>query len=132
MHIALLSGGNGWHVRDLLRAAGALGHLAEVRDFRRVCAGIAAEAGFLAGFDAVLVRTMPPGSLEQVIFRMDVLQRLHARGVSVFNPPRAVEICVDKYMTTAYLEAEGLPVPATVVCQDADSALGAFTALGGD
>ena len=86
----------------------------------------------LAGFDAVLVRTMPPGSLEQVVFRMDLLHRLQARGVRVLNPPRAVEICVDKYLATACLEAAGLRVPPTIVCQHADAALEAFAALGGD
>src|SRR5256885_6719622 len=132
MHLAILAGGDGWHVRDLVRAASALGHRAEVRDFRRVSAGIAAEAGFLAGFDAVLVRTMPPGSLEQVVFRMNALQRLQARGVAVLNPPPALEACVDKYLAAARLEAAGLPVPATAVCQHADDALEAFAALGGD
>ena len=87
-------------------------------------------AGSLAGFDAVLVRTMPPGSLEQVVFRMDLLHRLQARGVRVLNPPRAVEICVDKYLATALLEAAGLRVPPTVVCQHADAALEAFDGAG--
>ena len=89
MHIALLAGGDGWHVRDLMRAASTLGHHAEVRDFRRVSAGVAAPADSLAGFDAVIVRTMLPGSLEQVVFRMDVLQRLQARGIRVRQPPCA-------------------------------------------
>jgi ribosomal protein S6--L-glutamate ligase len=86
----------------------------------------------LADCDAVLVRTMPPGSLEQVVFRMDLLQRARARGVRVLNPPRALEACVDKYLATATLEAAGLPVPPTVTCQRADEALEAFAALGGD
>src|SRR5207237_8590401 len=86
----------------------------------------------LSDYDGVLVRTMPPGSLEQVVFRMDVLHRLEKRGVRVLNPPLAVEACVDKYVTTARLEAAGLPVPTTIVCQHADAALEAFTALGGD
>jgi ribosomal protein S6--L-glutamate ligase len=132
MRIALLAGGDGWHVRDLMRAAALLGHSAEVRDFRKVHAGIACTSDPLAGFDAVIVRTMPPGSLEQVVFRMDVLQRLQAKGVRVLNPPRALEMCVDKYLASACLEAAGLPVPPTVVCQDSDTALEAFTRLGGD
>ena len=45
-------------------------------------------AASLADFDAILVRTMPPGSLEQVVFRMDALQRLAAAGTRVINPPR--------------------------------------------
>jgi ribosomal protein S6--L-glutamate ligase len=135
MHLAILSSGDGWHVRDLRRAAESLGHDAAAVDFRRVSAGVAKPQAVpfdLASFDAVLVRTMPPGSLEQVVFRMDVLHRLQARGVAVLNPPAAVEACVDKYLATVRLETAGLPVPPTVVCQHADAALEAFAALGGD
>jgi RimK family alpha-L-glutamate ligase len=131
MHLAILSGGDGWHVRDLRRAAAALGHTSAVRDFRRLTASV---GGLAAGTepDAVIVRTMPPGSLEQVVFRMDLLHAWQARGVCVLNPPRALECCVDKYLATVRLEAAGLPVPPTAVCQDADSAQELFEALGGD
>jgi ribosomal protein S6--L-glutamate ligase len=132
MRIAILSSGGGWHVHDLRRAAAALGHDAGAVDFRRVTAGLGVAADFLAGFDGVMVRTMPPGSLEQVVFRMDVLHRLQARGVTVLNPPAAVETCVDKYLASARLEAAGLLVPPTAVCQHADAALEAFAVLGGD
>ena len=132
MRLALLSAGDGWHVRDLQRAAAAQGHDAVAVDFRRITASVAAGIGPLDGFDGVLVRTMPPGSLEQVVFRMDLLHRLLARGVRVLNPPRAVEVCVDKYLATAVLEAAGLRVPPTIVCQHADAAQEAFSALGGD
>jgi RimK family alpha-L-glutamate ligase len=132
MHLALLSSGTGWHVADLVRAAAELGHSAQPVDFRRLSAGVAAGPAPLAGIDAVIVRTMPPGSLEQVVFRMDLLQAVAARGVPILNSPRALESCVDKYLATARLAAAGLPVPPTVVCQNADSALEAFTELGGD
>ncbi|HWG46960.1 MAG TPA: RimK family alpha-L-glutamate ligase [Gemmataceae bacterium] len=132
MHIALLSAGDGWHVRDLQRAATRLHHEAVAVDFRRLSAGVSHTPDALAGFDGVLVRTMPPGSLEQVVFRMDLLHRAQARGVAVLNPPRAIETCVDKYLATAYLEAAGLRVPPTVVCQHADAALEAYQTLGGD
>lgn len=82
--------------------------------------------------DAVLVRTMPPGSLEQVVFRMDVLGRLEALGVPVINPARAIETAVDKYLALARLEGAGLAVPRTIVCQTCDAALSAFEALGRD
>ncbi len=132
MHVAILSGGSGWHVGDLERAAAALGHEARAVDFRSVSASVPAAGDELETFDAVMVRTMPPGSLEQVIFRMDVLHRLQSLGIVVLNPPAAVEACVDKYLTTARLAAAGLPVPRTIVCQRADPALEAFTRLGGD
>lgn len=132
MHIALLSGGSGWHVRDLQRAAAELGHATEILDFRKLTARVAAGIGPLDHFDAVIVRTMPPGSLEQVVFRMDLLHRLHERGIAVLNPPRALEICIDKFLATARLESAGLPVPPTIGCQTADDAMEAFAALGGD
>jgi ribosomal protein S6--L-glutamate ligase len=75
---------------------------------------------------------MPAGSLEQVGFRMDQLHAAVASGVRVLNPPRAVEACVDKYLTNVRLLATGLPVPETVACQRADDALTAFNNLGGD
>jgi ribosomal protein S6--L-glutamate ligase len=132
MRLAILSAGDGWHVRDLRRAAALSGHEAAAVDFRRLAAGVAAGPAPLEGFDGCLVRTMPPGSLEQVVFRMDLLHRARARGVRVLNAPAALEACVDKYLATARLEAAGLRVPPTVACQDADAALEAFAALGGD
>ncbi|MCE9533539.1 MAG: RimK family alpha-L-glutamate ligase [Planctomycetes bacterium] len=131
MHIALLSGGDGWHVRDLQRAGAELGHDTEVVDFR----GISAQVGCSSppsAFDAVLVRTMPPGSLEQVVFRMDLLHAWQAQGVRVLNPPRALETCVDKYLALVRLSAAGMLVPPTIVCQNADEGLAAFEKLGRD
>ncbi|MBX9622894.1 MAG: RimK family alpha-L-glutamate ligase [Gemmataceae bacterium] len=131
MRIAVLSGGSGWHVADLIRAATEQRHAAEAVDFRAVAAGVGLGPP-LAGFDAALVRTMPAGSLEQVVFRMDVLHAAAAAGVMVLNPPRAVETCVDKYLTGVRLAAAGLPTPDTHVSQLADDARAAFDRLGGD
>jgi ribosomal protein S6--L-glutamate ligase len=132
VRIAILSGGRGWHVHDLVRAAASLGHAAEAVDFRSVAAGVETGPVPLTGFDAVIVRTMPAGSLEQVVFRMDVLHAAADAGVRVLNPPRAVETCVDKYLTNVRLARAGLPTPPTHVSQRADDALAAFARLGGD
>ena len=86
----------------------------------------------LDALDAVLVRTMPPGSLEQVIARMDLLAGLQASGIRVVNPPRALECAVDKYLTTQRLAEHGIPVPDTIVCEGAEAALQAFEQLGRD
>lgn len=132
MRIAVLGSGNGWHVRDLLRAAALLGHDAAAVDFRRITASIVHGSDSLSGFDAVIVRTMPPGSLEQVVFRMDALHRLRQQGVYILNPPAALEACVDKYLAAVRLQNAGLPVPATIVCQHGDDAMLALESLGGD
>src|SRR5690349_3139183 len=138
--VALVSG-FGWHVQDLRRAAKVVGVTLDAVAFPRVvgCVG-AGEVRIKAGsldlsngdVRGVLVRMMPPGSLEQVVFRMDALHRLSALGVKVLNPPRAVEVAVDKYLALAQLDAAGLPVPPTWTGESAEAALTAFEELGGD
>jgi ribosomal protein S6--L-glutamate ligase len=63
---------------------------------------------------------------------MDALQRLAAAGTRVVNPPRSLEIAVDKYLASAVLQAAGLPVPRTIVCQTFEDAMSAFGVLGQD
>lgn len=82
--------------------------------------------------DAILLRTMRAGTFEQVFFRMDILHRLGAAGPPIVNPPRAVEVSVDKYMALALVREAGLATPDTVVCQKFTDAIEAFDALGGD
>jgi RimK family alpha-L-glutamate ligase len=94
--------------------------------------GVAAKDAPLSECDVVIVRTIPRGSLEQIIFRMDALHLLAAAGVRVFNPPRAIERTVDKFYTSGLLAQAGLRTPRTVVCEHSADALAAFTELGGD
>lgn len=86
----------------------------------------------IADFDALLVRTMPPGSLEQVVLRMDILATAAATGVQIVNSPKSIECAVDKYLTTQRLALAGLPVPDTTVCENSDAAMEAFAQLGHD
>ena len=86
----------------------------------------------LDGCDAVIVRGIPRGSLEQVIFRVDALHALEASGVTCLNGPRALERTVDKFLASALLARAGVPTPRTIVCERPDDALDAFEELGGD
>jgi len=84
------------------------------------------------GCDAVIVRGIPRGSLEQVIFRVDALHALVARGVACVNGPRAIERTVDKFLASALLARAGVPTPRTIACERPEDALDAFAELGGD
>ena len=84
------------------------------------------------GCDAVLVRGIPRGSLEQVIFRVDALHALVARGVACVNGPRAIERTIDKFLASALLARAGVPTPRTIACERVEDALEAFAELGGD
>lgn len=135
----MLGNAGSWYVNDLTRAGIARGHVVERVDFRMLTAASVVGAPLvrsgecdLSTMDAVIVRTMPPGSLEQVVFRMDALAALETAGVTVVNSSRAIECAVDKYLAGCRLVAAGLPVPATIVCEDVDAAMDAFERLGGD
>ena len=87
----------------------------------------------LDALDLLLVRGLPRGSLEQVIFRMDALHLLaEQHGVRCVNGPRALERTIDKSWAGALLAAAGVPTPPTIVCERRESALAAFERLGGD
>ena len=139
MRLLVLSSPNSWYLEDLRRAAGGR-HEVCCAAFDQISVSMDATGAprvtsgrhNLSDFDAVLVRTMPPGSLEQVVFRMDALGQLERSGVVVLNPPRAIEAAVDKYLATAKLQAAGLRTPRTMVCQSVDEAMEGFRRLGGD
>ncbi|MAG94138.1 MAG: 30S ribosomal protein S6--L-glutamate ligase [Planctomycetaceae bacterium] len=139
MHIAVFGNVESWYVADLARAARARRHRLTRVEFRQLVAQTGTSGPLLkvsetvlTECEAIVVRTMPPGSLEQVVFRMDALARLERAGTLVLNSPKAIEYAVDKYHTTARLAHAGLPVPETIVCEDAERALEAFDTLGGD
>lgn len=130
----------GWHA-DQLRAA-AIHHGFELvyADYETLTGSFDAggrcvtrcSAGDLSKFEAVICRTMPTGSMEQVLFRLAVLHSAQALGVRIINPPRTLELAIDKYATLAVVASLGIPVPQTVVVQSRSDAMRAFEALGGD
>jgi RimK family alpha-L-glutamate ligase len=135
MEVAILGGGQGWHAAELERAFQARGHHAHVLRVSALAAGIGdrprLDAGGVAlqNLDAVLARSIPMGSLEQVIFRVDALHWLERLGIPVMNPATAIERTVDKFYTSALLDAAGLPTPRTVVAERMEDAMTAFRAL---
>jgi RimK family alpha-L-glutamate ligase len=137
--LVVLVSGFGWHVEDLHRAADKVAVRLDAVPFNGLngYAGLpdrTVEAGGrrLTEADGVLVRMMPPGGLEQVVYRMDALHRLERAGVPLMNAPRAVEAAVDKYLSLTFLDASGLPVPPTFAGEAASDALAAYDLLGPD
>ena len=139
--MGILSSRTGWHVDGLRAALEARGVAPAVFPITALVAAVGlgeavpvvrAEAHRLEGFSLLLVRIIPGGSLEQIVFRMNALHRLEQLDVLVVNRPGAIERTVDKYLTSAILEARGLPTPATLVSETLDEAMRAFAALGRD
>jgi len=155
LRVGVLGSPSGWYFKDLQRAADGMpvGKKTEVEclSFGRLSVGnddtnqaIAktwtqgvggasdSRSTALADYNAVLVRSMPLGSVEQIIFRMNSLHAAQSSGVQVLNPPRCLEIAIDKWLTLTIAQKAGLQTPRTICCQTRDDALLAWTSLGGD
>ncbi|MGH7409608.1 MAG: ATP-grasp domain-containing protein [Candidatus Methylomirabilis sp.] len=136
MKIGILADRRGWHVEALGKALARRGSEADFLPITRLLARVPAPPlGSVLGrpleaYDALLVRTIPEGSLEQIIFRMDLLHRLEAAGVRIMNRPATIERTVDKYYTSSLLASSGFPTPRTVVAEGFDEAMQAFHEFG--
>jgi RimK family alpha-L-glutamate ligase len=136
--VAILGSRGGWHESRLVEALEARDVEPVVVPITRLVARVggpgtmAAQAQDLMECAAVIVRAIPAGSLEQIIFRLDALHRLVALDVVVINSPRCIERSVDKYLTSFLLQDAGVPTPPTIVCERFDDAMTAMEELGGD
>ncbi len=86
----------------------------------------------LNDFSALIIRPIGKSSLETGIFRLDILHMLERKGLPIINPAKSIEICTDKYYTSALLHERGYKVPPTIVTESPVQALDAFYKLGGD
>lgn len=127
--IAIITDDPGWHGRELVSALekhGLNGQFLSLTECR-FCFDDSNNFIRLPGFTeqmplGVFVRGVPGGTLEQVIFRLDILHALTALGIVVYNDSRAIERTVDKAMTTWLLKQSGIPTPPTWVFESADQA----------
>lgn len=90
------------------------------------------DISILEDLDAIIIRPIGRGSLEELVFRMDMLYKLERLGFYIINPAEAIEHCVDKYDILAILEDNNIPVPRTAATESVNEALRAFSELGGD
>jgi RimK family alpha-L-glutamate ligase len=128
--IAIITDDPGWHGKQLSLAFAARGFQAIFCSLIecRLQVGVSGLPIAIPGFDdalpdAVFIRGVPGGSLEEVVFYLDVLHALKTLGVPVYNSARAIELSVDKGMTSFLLQHAGLPTAATWVLRDRDAAL---------
>ena len=129
--IGILSSQRGYHVLALEEAVRNRGCEPVYYPIARLAGCVGGRPALHAGGESLedcktlLVRTIPTGSLEQIIFRMDVLHRLENLGVRVVNSASSIERTVDKYYTSFLLADAGIPTPRTLVTEDFQLALAA-------
>lgn len=128
--IAIFTDDPGWHGKQLRLAFANRGYSSEYVSLTECKINLNSTAlpitipGFdLAMPDAVFVRGVPGGSLEEVVFYLDILHALKIIGIPVYNDGNAVERSVDKGMTSFLLKNAGLNTPLTWVLRDRAEAL---------
>lgn len=160
MQVGVLGSATGWYMRDLLRAAESMPSEKKTQvtslsfpslsvwsqgnkpaRARSITQSSVSDSSLMSSadvsvelntFHSLLVRTMPLGSLEQIVFRMNALHVAQASGVQIANSPRCLEIAIDKWLTLDIARQAGLLTPKTICCQTRSEALEAFETLGRD
>ncbi|MEM4700179.1 MAG: RimK family alpha-L-glutamate ligase [Candidatus Nezhaarchaeales archaeon] len=114
-----------WPCQEILKELGRRGVRHELIKISRISSMIGGRPRFSIGsrglddLDGAFVRSL--GSIvntEQMVRRVTLLEHLEASGVVLMNPLDPLLTTRDKYRTLYKLEAEGIPVPRTLVCED--------------
>ena len=127
--VAIFTDDPGWHGKRLREAFAKRGYEACFASLTRCRLNLETNTLpiVIPGFeqqlpDAVFVRGVPGGSLEQVVFYLDVLHALKVCGIPVYNDGHAIERSVDKAMTSFLLLQVGLSTPPTWVVNSRERA----------
>jgi len=128
--IVIFTDDPGWHGKQLRQAFAVRGYTAEYVSLTECQIRIYKDnlplyiPGFEQGLpDAVFVRGVPGGSLEEVVLYLDILHALKIMGIPVYNDGNAVERSVDKAMTSFLLRQHKLTTPKTWVLRDRKQAI---------
>ena len=125
--VAILGHDFGWHGEQLQRAFAQRGVSARWVPIRACQLTTVGPGIHLPGFGeglprAVFVRGIPGGTLEEIVFCLDILHALHHVGGTVYNPARAIERSVDKALTSWLLGRTGVPTPPAWALTDPERA----------
>ena len=122
---AIVTDQPGWHGNQLRRALEGKGlesSFVRLQECRLEVQDGAPKIG-IPGFEdglpsGVFIREVPGGSLEEVIFYLDILHALEASGIRVYNDAGAIERSVDKVRASFLFAFHGVPTPRTFAVRD--------------
>ena len=122
---AIVTDQPGWHghrLRQALAAKRLESDFVRLQECRLEVQSGAPKIG-IPGFgdllpSGVFVREVPGGSLEEVIFYLDILHALEASGVKVYNDAGAIERSVDKVRASFLFALHDVPTPRTFAVRD--------------
>ncbi|WEU40129.1 MAG: RimK family alpha-L-glutamate ligase [Candidatus Odinarchaeum yellowstonii] len=129
MRIALLSGDNrlGWPGTQLIKAIEQSGHQPLLIRLDEISALISSEHEFYLkeerlSFEGGIIRGLGAASTDEITYRISLLEHLNFDKKILINEPYAFRRAKDKYATLLLLSKNKIPVPKTLVTEDAEQA----------
>lgn len=122
---AIVTDQPGWHgnqLRQSLETRGLESCFVRLQECRLEVQHGKPEIG-IPGFEdglpsGVFIREVPGGSLEEVVFYLDILHALEVLGIKVYNDASAIERSVDKVRASFLFASHGVPTPRTFTVRD--------------
>jgi len=122
MRTLILTDKEGWHYNELKKSLIKLGHsvfsacltnISIKLDAIKVKLFINNEP--IPEVDNVIVRFVPGGTLEEIVYFLNILKILESKGVNVINNASSIEKTVDKLHTSYLLNKNNIKTPLTYV-----------------
>ncbi len=84
----------------------------------------------LMSLDGLIVKKIGARYSPDHLQRLDMLRYLYKRGLPIFSKPSAIARCLDRLSCTLTLRRGGIPMPPTVLTEDAEEAADAVRRFG--
>jgi RimK family alpha-L-glutamate ligase len=138
LKVALLSRNPlGWGTRSLEKEFTKLGHSASIIPSRSLATKIGPVPKIFSGgydlsrdFNAIVLRILGRGSLEETLHIMETCRSLERLGQVLVNSEKATSSCLSKFGMLNDLSASGILVPLTYVVRNIEDGIKAFEAMG--
>lgn len=125
--VIILSDKIGWHCNQIRDHAEKQGYSVNILDIRELSLHLENETVNVIGPDNeiikytnILIRHIPGGTLEEIIYYLNILKALEINQCNVINKADLIEKTVDKAYTTMLLSKYNILTPDTWVVRDID------------
>ena len=129
MRTLILTDKEGWHYNELKKSLIKLGHSV----FSACLTNISIKLDDIKAKlfinnepipegDNVIVRFVPGGTLEEIVYFLNILKILESKGVNVINNASSIEKTVDKLHTSYLLNKNNIKTPLTYVLRGQNEA----------
>ena len=125
----ILTEKEGWHYQQLKLSLTKLNHLVDSASISDISitlnnneAILKNKGKLLPKIDNIIVRFIPGGTLEEIVFYLNILKILESMNVRVVNNASSIESTVDKLYTSYLLNNNNINCPKTYVMRGQEAA----------